>query len=52
VRSGKSYSTQAIGDDVGVFINAYGEDWRLLKNQIEGVNLILIPLARELIVNQ
>ncbi len=45
VRSGKSYSTQAIGDDVGVFINAYGEDWRLLKNQIEGVNLILIPLA-------
>lgn len=45
VRSGKSYSTQAIGDDAGVFINSYGEDWRLLKNQITGINLILIPLA-------
>ncbi|SMM98555.1 Formate dehydrogenase-O, gamma subunit [uncultured Candidatus Thioglobus sp.] len=45
VRSGESYSTQIIGDDSGVFINAYGEDWRLIKNQIADVNLILVPLA-------
>lgn len=45
VRSGQSYSTQAIGDDMGVLINAYGEDWRLFKNQIASINLVLIPLA-------
>lgn len=50
VRSGKSYSTQIIGADAGVFINSYGEDWRLLKNKITSINIILIPLALIIVV--
>ncbi|CAC9568106.1 Formate dehydrogenase -O, gamma subunit (EC 1.2.1.2) [uncultured Gammaproteobacteria bacterium] len=45
VRSGALHSTQVIGDDAGILINAYGEDWRLLKDQIASIDIILIPLA-------
>lgn len=45
VRSGKSYQTQLKGDDSGVLINSYGENWRLAKNSATNVISFIIPLA-------